>query len=245
MPTLDDLLNRFRNKDRRALAKLLTLVSRSEHVEAIRAMLASFGRKPHVVAVTGSAGVGKSSLIGRLVEYLRSQGKTVAVLACDPESPVTGGALLGDRIRMSGRAADPGLLIRSLATPGGQQAVADHLQIMAALLSEFGFDVVLLETVGAGQGDTAVRNLADVLIVLLQPHSGDELQWEKAGLLEVADIVAINKADLPEADAVAEQVRQHLNLPGCRPVPVVKTSAVRPEGLDQLWSEAESVLRKQ
>lgn len=242
MSNLDELLERFRHKDRRALSRLLTLVSQSEQLDAIRAALATTDRKPRLVAVTGGGGVGKSSLVGRLLEHLRSRGKQVAVLACDPESPVTGGALLGDRIRMSGRAADPGLFIRSLATPGGQQSIAENVRLMAALLTEFGFDIVLLETVGAGQGDTAVRELADVLVVLLQPHSGDELQWEKAGLLEVADIVVINKADLPEADDVAAQVQQHLNLPGCRAVPVLKTSALKPQGVEALWRQIESLL---
>lgn len=245
MSNLDELLQRFRNKDRRVLARLLTLVARSEHLEAIRAVLTATDQKPHVVAITGNAGVGKSSLIGRLLEHVRSRGVTVAVLACDPESPLTGGALLGDRIRMSGQAADPGLLIRSLATPGGHQAVAEHLDLMAGLLAAFGFQIILLETVGAGQGDTAVRSLADVLIVLLQPHSGDDLQWEKAGLLEVADLVVINKADLPEADQVAEQVRTQLNLPGCRPVPVLKASVAQPVGLEPLWNQIESLLSKE
>ena len=244
MPEPDELLQKLQNKDRRALARLLTLVSRSQHLDRIRAAVAGFQSTPRIVAVTGSAGVGKSSLIGRLVEYLRAKGVTVAVLACDPESPVTGGALLGDRIRMSGRTADPGLLIRSLATPSGSHAVAAHLDLMAALLGEFGFEVVLLETVGAGQGDTAVRDAANVLVLLLQPHSGDELQWEKAGLLEVADMIAVNKADLPEAEQVAEQVQQHVNLPGCRSLPVIRTSAVQPSGLDQLWNEVEAAFTR-
>jgi putative protein kinase ArgK-like GTPase of G3E family len=110
---------------------------------------------------------------------------------------------------------------------------------MVALLKNYGFDTVILETVGAGQGDTAVRQQADRLVVLLQPESGDELQWEKAGLLEVADIVVIHKADLPGADRVAAQVNEHLNLPGTRPIPVLKASAAKGEGLDQLWATIE------
>jgi LAO/AO transport system ATPase len=236
----DDLMTRFRQKDRRALARLLTMAARGQSLEAARNEVATHpAKKGRVVAFTGSGGVGKSSLIGRLVELLRGKDRSVAVLCCDPESPLTGGALLGDRLRIAKGGGDPGLFIRSLATPGGQQAIAQNLDVMVALLKAGGFDTVILETVGAGQGDTAVRQQADVLVVLLQPESGDELQWEKAGLLEVADIVVIHKADLPGADRVATQVHEHLNLPGSRPIPVLKASAAKGEGLDQLWATIE------
>jgi LAO/AO transport system ATPase len=248
-PESDDLVRRFRNKDRRALARLLTLASRGELTEDTRKELAASreGEAParasaprgQVVAFTGSGGVGKSSLIGRLVELLRAKDRSVAVLCCDPQSPLTGGALLGDRLRIAKGGGDPGLFIRSLATPGGQQAIAQNLDVMFDLLKNYGFDTVILETVGAGQGDTAVRQQADRLVVLLQPESGDELQWEKAGLLEVADVVVIHKADLPGADRVAAQVNEHLNLPGTRPIPVLKASAAKGEGLDQLWATIE------
>jgi LAO/AO transport system ATPase len=235
-PETDDLVNRFRQKDRRALARLLTLAARGQAVGATGDEASAKGR---VVAFTGSGGVGKSSLIGRLVELLRAKDRSVAVLCCDPQSPLTGGALLGDRLRIAKGGGDPGLFIRSLATPGGQQAIAQNLDVMVGLLKTYGFDTVILETVGAGQGDTAVRQQADTLVVLLQPESGDELQWEKAGLLEVADLVVIHKADLAGADRVAAQVNEHLNLPGTRPIPVLKASAAKGEGLDQLWATIE------
>jgi LAO/AO transport system ATPase len=237
-PETDDLVSRFRKKDRRALARLLTMASRGQSVETARGAAAR-DEKGRVVAFTGSGGVGKSSLIGRLAELLRAKDRSVAVLCCDPQSPLTGGALLGDRLRIAKGGGDPGLFIRSLATPGGQQAIAQNLDVMVALLKNYGFDSVILETVGAGQGDTAVRQQADTLVVLLQPESGDELQWEKAGLLEVADVVVIHKADLPGADRVAAQVNEHLNLPGTRPIPVLKASAAKGEGLDQLWATIE------
>ena len=236
---LDELLDRFFHKDRRALARLLSLLARGEQLDAILQRLHPSTQRARIVAFTGSGGVGKSSLIGRLVELLRAKDRSVAVLCCDPQSPLTGGALLGDRLRIAKGTGDPGLFIRSLATPGGQQAIAQNLDVMVALLKSFGFDTVILETVGAGQGDTAVRQQADVLVVLLQPESGDELQWEKAGLLEVADVVVIHKADLPGADRVAAQVNEHLNLPGTRPIPVLKASAAKGEGLDQLWATIE------
>ena len=238
-PPADDLIGRFRQKDRRALARLLTLTSRGQMLEEARGQAAAGSKSGRVVAFTGSGGVGKSSLIGRLVELLRAGDRSVAVLCCDPESPLTGGALLGDRLRIAKPAGDPGVFIRSLATPGGQQAIAQNLDVMVGLLKAYGFDTVILETVGAGQGDTAVRAQADVLVVLLQPEAGDELQWEKAGLLEVADIVVIHKADLPGADRVATQVNEHLNLPGSRPVTVLKASAAKGLGLEELWARVE------
>jgi LAO/AO transport system ATPase len=238
-PQSDDLISRFRQKDRRALARLLTLAARGQSLEAARGEALTHPGKGRVVAFTGSGGVGKSSLIGRLVELLRAKDRSVAVLCCDPESPLTGGALLGDRLRIAKGAGDPGVFIRSLATPGGQQAIAQNLDVMVALLKSYGFDTVILETVGAGQGDTAVRDQADVLVVLLQPESGDELQWGKAGLLEVADIVLIHKADLPGADRVAAQVHEHLNLPGSRPIQVLKASAAKGLGLEELWATIE------
>jgi LAO/AO transport system ATPase len=235
-----DVVRQFVQKDRRALSRLLTLASRRELTEAllheIRASANDDTRRTgRTIALTGSGGVGKSSLIGRLVELIRNQGETVAVLCCDPQSPVTGGALLGDRVRISKPVEDLGLFIRSLPTRAGQQAIADHLDIMMELLQRFGFDVVILETVGAGQGDTAVHGLADALVVLLQPETGDELQWEKAGLLEVADVVVIHKADLPGADAIYSQVHELLNLPGSRHVPVLRVSAAKRAGLEELW----------
>jgi LAO/AO transport system ATPase len=216
-------------------------VARGEQVPQIAAALPPPAAPALVVAVTGGAGVGKSTLIGKLIEVIRSHGKKVAVLACDPQSPLSGGALLGDRFRMPARPGDDGVFIRSLAAVAGHGAVADHLGIMTRLLEAFGFDVVLIETVGAGQGDTAVRGLADVVVLLLQPETGDDLQWEKAGVLEVADVVAVHKADLPGAEHVAGQVRAALSLPGSEAVPVVRVSAKTGLGQEELWQAITSV----
>lgn len=233
---LSDLLERFATKDRLALARLLTLVARGESLSAIDNAIAPRGPATAVVAITGNAGVGKSTLVGKLAEYLRGQGKSVAVLACDPQSPLTGGALLGDRIRMPSRPDDAGLYIRSLAAVSGHQAVAEHVELMIRLLAAFGFDVILLETVGAGQGDTAVRELADVVALLVQPESGDELQWEKAGLLEVADVIVVHKADLAGSERTEGQVKELLSLPGCRDVAVLRVSSAKNIGLAELWA---------
>jgi LAO/AO transport system ATPase len=196
--------------------------------------------QPRVIAVTGSGGVGKSTLIGKLIEMIRRSQRSVGVLACDPQSPLTGGALLGDRIRMPNRPADDAVFIRSVATPGGRSGVAPNVESMIGLFGRFGFDTVIVETVGAGQGDTAIRDVANIVIVLVQPETGDELQWEKAGLLEIADIVVVHKADLSSADRVESQLRELLNLPGCRSVPVVRVSSTKETGVEELWAAVDA-----
>jgi LAO/AO transport system ATPase len=233
---LDELLERYRRRDRLALARLLSLAARGEQLEAILTGIGQAVPPARVIALTGSGGVGKSTLTGRLIETIRRSGPTVAVLACDPESPLSGGALLGDRFRMPAHPEDEGVFIRSLAARGGQGALAEHLDVLIRLCESFGFDVVLLETVGAGQGDTAVVRLVDALVLLLQPEMGDDLQWEKAGLFEVADVLVIHKADLPGADRVEAQVLATLALaPGPTP-PVLRVSSRTGVGVDELWT---------
>jgi LAO/AO transport system ATPase len=237
---LEALLGRFRRRDRLALARLVTLVSRGERAEEILAGVGVPAKPARVVACTGSGGVGKSTLVGKLVEEVRGRGLSVAVLACDPQSPLSGGALLGDRFRMSAQ-PDDGVFIRSLAAAGGHGALAEHLTPLIRLLEVFGFDVVLVETVGAGQGDTVVRDLVDVLVLLLQPETGDDLQWEKAGLLEVADVIVIHKADLPGAERVEAQVLATLALGPGPAVPVLRVSARTGAGLAELWDAIAAV----
>lgn len=244
-----ELCQRFAAHDRQALSRLLTLASRGERLEEIRHLVGAARTSPPdgqqggqshlVVAVTGSPGVGKSTLVGRLIEALRQQGRSVAVLACDPQSPLTGGALLGDRFRMPSRPDDPQVFIRSLATPGGRGAIPEHIDLMVGLLQAFGFAWVILETVGAGQGETAVRHVADVVVLLVQPEAGDDIQWEKAGLFEVADLIVVHKADLPGADKVEAQIRTLVNLPGCREVPVLRVSSHKQEGVEELLKQIE------
>jgi LAO/AO transport system ATPase len=258
-------LARFPQGGRRALSRLLTLAARGEGTETNGGRFAApaatdrsqnilptggseretgvtdrAGGQPRVIALTGGGGVGKSTLIGKLIEVIRREGRSVAVLACDPQSPLTGGALLGDRIRMPSRPTDEAVFIRSVATPGGRSGVAPNLEHMTGLFGRFGFDTVIVETVGAGQGDTAVRDVADVVVVLVQPETGDEVQWEKAGLLEIADVVVVHKADLASAEHVESQLRELLNMPGSRPVPVVRVSSTRGTGVEELWTVIEA-----
>jgi LAO/AO transport system ATPase len=233
---LEPLLARFGRGDRLALSRLLSYAARGENLSEIFASVKPATDHGRVVAITGSGGVGKSTLIGKVIELLRGRNERIAVLACDPQSPVSGGALLGDRFRMTGQDDDEGVFIRSLAALPGHGALAEHLEPMIRLLESFGFGTILIETVGAGQGDTAVVDLADVIILLLQPEAGDDLQWEKAGLLEVADVVAINKGDLPKAEQTEAQVRSILGLSEGRDVPVVRISAKTGEGIEALWN---------
>lgn len=224
------LVAQWRAGDRRALARLLTLAGREPFREALAAELA---RQPSdqrtcVVAMTGSGGVGKSSLLGALAAHLTRRGERIGVLACDPESPRTGGALLGDRCRIAAGADSEGLFVRSLSAPPGNQGLAEHLGLRLDLMRQFGFNRVFVETAGAGQGDTAVRSLADRLVLVLQPQTGDELQWEKAGLLELADLVVVNKGDLPGVETMVSDLQQQLD------VPIVTTSVPHGVGIAEL-----------
>ncbi len=236
------LMDRLRQGDRNALARLISHAARGEYLAEIQAGIlpSPSAKNARVVAFTGSGGVGKSSLIGKLIPLLRNQNHKIAVLASDPESPLTGGALLGDRFRM-GSQADDGVFIRSLAALSGHGALADHLDVMIRLLEAFGFDVVFLETVGSGQGDVQVRDFSDVVVLLLQPESGDDVQWEKAGILECADVIVVHKADLPTADQTAAQVQMALDLSPSRHVPVVRVSTKANQGLAELWQAIESL----
>jgi LAO/AO transport system ATPase len=240
---LDTLLERLRQRDRRALARLISLAARGEHAAEIDGALPPPATPSTVLAVTGSPGVGKSTLVGKLVEGLRTNGRRVAVLACDPQSPRTGGALLGDRCRMPGQ-LDDDVFIRSLATPGGHGAIAPHLDVIIRLIEASGFDTILIETVGAGQGDTAVVDLADAVVLLVQPESGDELQWEKAGVLEIADVIVVHKADLPGAEQTAAHARAELDLVRPSEVPVLQVSSKTGAGMQELLKAIADVPRR-
>ena len=198
--------------DRRALARLLTAVENhtplAEH--ALRRLYPEAGRA-HLVGITGPPGAGKSTLVAALIAELRARGRTVAVVAVDPSSPITGGALLGDRVRMQSYAVDDGVFIRSMASRGHAGGLAATSTTAAVVFDAAGFDVVLLETVGTGQSEVEVAAAADTTVVLEAPEMGDEVQAIKAGLLEVADIVVVNKGDRPGAQRTAAQLRAMLS----------------------------------
>ena len=197
--------------DRRALARLLTAVeNRTPTAEAALRRLYPVAGKAHLVGITGPPGSGKSTLVAALIGVVRAAGRAVAVVAVDPSSPITGGALLGDRVRMQSYACDPDVFIRSMASRGHAGGLASTTTTAAAVLDAAGFDLVLIETVGTGQSEVEVAAAADTTVVLEAPEMGDEIQAIKAGLLEVADIVVVNKGDRPGAQRTASQLRAML-----------------------------------
>src|SRR5882762_7833421 len=193
--------------DRRALARAATLIEnrRPEADTVLRELFPRTGRAL-ILGVTGSPGAGKSTLCDQLARAIRQEGKTVGIIAVDPTSPVTGGAILGDRIRMQQHHADPGVFIRSMATRGIPGGIARATVDLATLLDAAGRDVVIIETVGVGQSEVEIARLAQVTILVSVPGSGDEVQAMKAGVLEVADILVINKADQPGADKIEQEL---------------------------------------
>jgi LAO/AO transport system ATPase len=239
---ITSLISRLQAGDRLALARLLTL-SAGDHLQTIQDTAKARGRNgPPIIALTGSGGVGKSSLLGELTARRAGRGQRIGVLACDPESPVTGGALLGDRCRIAGDAAADQVFVRSLPTPSGQQGVAPNIELMLNVMKSFGFDRIFIETVGAGQADTAIRRVADTVVLVVQPQTGDELQWEKAGILEIADVVVVNKSDLPGADQTVTEIKQQLQ--SRQPVvPVIKTSVAGQQGIDEFCRTLDSIPR--
>jgi LAO/AO transport system kinase len=206
-----DLVARAIAGDRRALARILTVVEdRTREAEhALRRLFPRAGRA-HIVGITGPPGSGKSTLVSALIAELRQADRPVGVIAVDPSSPLTGGALLGDRVRMQAYASDEGVFIRSMASRGHAGGLAPTTGAAAAVLDAVGFDVVFVETIGTGQSEVEVAAMADTTVVLESPESGDEIQAIKAGLLEVADIVVVNKGDRPGAQRTVSQLRAML-----------------------------------
>jgi LAO/AO transport system kinase len=206
-----ELADAARAGDRRSLARLLTAVeNRTPVAEAAMRRLYPLAGNAHLVGITGPPGAGKSTLVAALIAELRRVDRSVAVIAVDPSSPITGGALLGDRVRMQAYAADDGVFIRSMASRGHAGGLASTSGAAAAVLDAAGFDLVFVETVGTGQSEVEVAAAADTTVVLEAPEMGDEVQAIKAGLLEVADLIVVNKADKPGAQRTASQLRAML-----------------------------------
>lgn len=222
----DEVRQGYEKKEVRALAKLITAVQRGESMKEWQPP----GGSARIVGVTGAPGVGKSSFIGKLGRHLRQQGKKVAVLAVDPSSPITGGALLGDRLRMMTATPDEGFFVRSLASGGAAGGLSPHCRAVLDLLNGFGFDFILLETVGAGQSDVGVRDLVERTVLLLMPDSGDAVQFSKAGIMEIAGCFVINKCDLPGADATHAQLLSAVG----ESRPIWRVSTLRDEGIDRV-----------
>ena len=260
-PEIDQLIVKMEQGSVRSMARLISRVERddSDARYVVKAIFAMTGQA-HVVGITGPPGAGKSSLVAELVTVLRAQEKKVAVLAVDPSSPFTGGALLGDRVRMQQLTSDKGVFIRSLASRGNLGGLSASTGTVTKILDAAGFDMILLETVGAGQAEIAIAEQAHTTLLIEAPGMGDDVQSIKAGILEVADIIVVNKADKPGASRTVKSLESMLSLGptgGTRhhgrivdapdvvaaraadawPVPVLKTSALHQTGVEALVEE--------
>src|SRR5437667_2518050 len=238
--TRESLAAGVRAGDKRALARAITLVENSDPLEygLVRDVYPETGRA-YSVGITGPPGVGKSSLISELVRHVREAGTTVGVISVDPSSPFSHGALLGDRIRLSDHFLDPEVFIRSMGTRGHLGGLAEATLQALLVLDAAGKQLVFLETVGAGQSEVEVIGIADTVVLVLMPGSGDSIQALKAGIMEIPDVIAINKMDHPAAKTMLNEVRSILSLDGERAwrPPIILTDATRGENVPELWGQ--------
>jgi LAO/AO transport system kinase len=244
VPELAERLRDAQAGDRRALARLLTDLEDGALPPSELGALIAAGRDAHLVGITGPPGSGKSTLVNALVAAWRSRGRRVGVIAVDPSSPMTGGAIMGDRIRMMDHAGDDGVFVRSMASRGALGGLAATTWLTAAALDAAGYDPVVIETVGAGQSEVEIATLAETTVVVEVPEMGDEVQAIKAGLLEIADVIVVNKGDRPGADRAARQLRAMLSTAGgrvSRPAPPVLVSiAIAGDGVEPLREAIEA-----
>jgi len=240
--TRESLADGVRTGDTRALARAISLVENGDPLayDLVRDIYPDTGRT-YAVGITGPPGVGKSTLISGLIGHIRAQERTIGVISVDPSSPFTHGALLGDRIRLSDHFLDPGVFIRSMGTRGHLGGLAETTLQALLVLDAAGKDLVFLETVGAGQSEVEVIGIADTVVLVLMPGSGDSVQALKAGIMEIPDVIAINKMDHPAAKTMLKEVRSILSLDRDRAwkPPIVLTEAIRGENIPELWEKVE------
>lgn len=243
MESINSLLENFNNGNIRALARIISKIENEDPAkdEILKGIYPKTGRA-YVLGVTGSPGAGKSSLVDRITAFLRKKGDTVGIVAVDPTSPFTGGALLGDRIRMQDHAVDRGVYIRSMGTRGSLGGLARSTKEVVRALDAYGYDWVIVETVGVGQAELDIMHVADTTMVVTTPGAGDSIQAIKAGIMEIADIFVVNKSDLPGADKVVSEISQMLDLKSgileWRP-PVAKVSTLDDRGMKDLMELVE------
>ncbi|MCF6138937.1 methylmalonyl Co-A mutase-associated GTPase MeaB [Pseudalkalibacillus berkeleyi] len=240
---MHDLAKKLIDKDMRALARGISYLE-NDHDDKLDILkdVHDQGKGAHIIGITGSPGAGKSSLVNRFIQYLRSKKLTVGIVAVDPTSPFSGGALLGDRVRMAEHFTDPGVYIRSMGTRGSLGGLARTTKEAIRLMDAYGFDVILVETVGVGQSELDIMKVADTTAVVLNPGSGDVVQVFKAGIMEIADLFIINKADLPGVSKLMTEIEGMLDLvkhdAPWRP-PIAQTISTQNKGLAELWSLVE------
>ncbi len=237
---MQNIVERLLSGDRRALARMVTLIE-SEAPPARRylAELHQHAGKAHIVGVTGAPGAGKSTLVTRMVREMRKKDARVGVVAIDPSSPFSGGAILGDRIRMMELAGDPNVFIRSMASRGSLGGLASSTRDVVRAMDAAGYDPIIIETVGTGQAEVEVMRTAQTVLVVVAPGMGDDIQAIKAGILEIADIFVVSKADKPSADQTVAELAMLLSLASNRRevawrIPIVKTSSFKEQGIEQL-----------
>ena len=253
---MEELVERFLRGERRALARIISRVENetAEGREYLRELFPHSG-KAHIIGITGGAGSGKSTLTSALASEYRKREKTVGIVAVDPSSPFTQGAILGDRIRMQDLALDPGVYVRSMASRGALGGLSPTIADVVAIMDAFGFDYVLIETVGAGQDEVEIAGTALTTLLVNNPGTGDDIQALKAGIIEIADVLVVNKADHPGADVLVSQLQALLSLApaGSRRPPILKTTAIKGEGLVEVadavaahreWLESSGELAK-
>jgi LAO/AO transport system kinase len=242
---LQNIVERLLSGDRRALARMVTLIeNESPQAHLFLAELHQHAGRAHIIGVTGAPGAGKSTLVTRLVRELRRRERRVGVVAVDPTSPFTGGAILGDRIRMMELAGDPNVFIRSMASRGSLGGLSSSTRDVVRAMDAAGYDPIIIETVGTGQAEVEVMRAAQTVLVVTAPGMGDEVQAIKAGILEIADIFVVSKADKPGADQTVAELAMLLSLDPNRRlhdkttpywrIPVLKTSAIKDQGITQL-----------
>jgi len=241
VPELPELVTQLLAGEQRALSRAMTMIERGDpSAAALMREIDPHTGRAYTIGITGPPGSGKSTIVDRLTGLLRQAGNTVGIIAVDPTSPFTGGALLGDRIRMQRHYLDSGVFIRSVATRGQSGGLSRVVKSLVRLLDAAGKDIILVETVGVGQTELGIMGVGDTILVVLMPESGDAVQTLKAGVMEIADLYLVNKADRPGAGQMSAAITSTLQLALSQPewtAPVLLTSAEAGEGIEELWGK--------
>jgi len=237
---LDKLINKLINGDKRSVARAITIIENNQQPEKkqLIKLLYPYTGKAKIIGITGPPGAGKSTLVDGLLYHIRKQQLTVGIIAIDPSSPYSGGAILGDRIRMQHHALDPGVFIRSMGNRGELGGLAKATEETVKVLDAMGNDLIIVETVGVGQSELEIMNTADTTVVVLHPSTGDSIQTAKAGIMEIADIFVINKSDLQGAEKMAYELEMLIGRTSSTvgwQKKLVKTIGTEKQGIDQLW----------